>query len=405
MHIVFFNRSYYPDPEATGQYLTELAEDLVARGEKVSVICGRSYHIKKRWGLLPVKVTTRNGVRVVRAFNTQLPKRSFACRLINLGTYFVNCLLAMLLVPRPDVVVSMTDPPLLPFLAGLYARLTRARFVFAINDLYPDVGIELGAIANPVWLALLERATSFGLRQADVVTVLGDDMKQRVLRKGCPAERIRVHPYWVDCTSVRPCGRDNAFSARHGLAPSDFVVMYSGNLGLSQNLEGLLQVAAQLKHVPGLRFMIVGEGAAKTRLQAMAAELHLDGLVHFLPYQPRETLAQSLSAADLHLIPLAQGVAGCIVPCKVYGILAAGTPYVAIMDREGDVARLAEEHDCGFWCPPDSPARLKDIIEHCRANRDELERMGRNARRLAETRFARDASTRRRHEFFQSLNT
>lgn len=403
MHIVFFNRSYHPDPEATGQYLTELSEDLVAGGEEVSVICGRSYHVRGKWSLLPVKVTRRHGVRVVRAFNTQLPKSSFACRLLNLGTYFVNCLLAVLFVPRPDVVVSLTDPPVLPLLAGLYARLAGARFVFAINDLYPDVAIELGEIANPLWLTLLESATSFGLRRADVVTVLGDDMKERVVEKGCPEGKIRVQPYWVDSGDVRPCKHDNAFRAAHGLDRSDFVVMYSGNLGLSQNLEGVLQAAAQLRHVAGLRFVIVGQGAAKARLQAIASELNLDGMVRFLPYQPRETLAQSLSAADLHLIPLARGLAGCIVPCKVYGILASGTPYVAIMDRNSDVARLAEEHRCGLWCPPDSPSRLKDIIEHCRANRDELERMGRNARRLAETRFTRDGSTRRQHVLLRSL--
>ena len=403
MHIVFFNRSYHPDPEATGQYLTELAEDLVAAGERVTVICGRSYHVRDRWGLLPLKLTRRHGVRVVRAFNTRLPKSSFACRLINLGTYFVNCLLAVLFAPRPDVVVSLTDPPLLPLLAGVYARLARARFVFAINDLYPDVAVELKEIANPLYLTLLETATSFGLRRADVVTVLGDDMKERVLKKGCPEGKIRVHPYWVDCSDVRPQERDNAFRAEHGLERSDFVVMYSGNLGLSQDMESVLRAAAELSHVAGLRFVIVGEGAAKARLKAMAGRLKLDGRVRFLPYQPKEALSQSLGAADLHLIPLARGLAGCIVPCKVYGILASARPYVAIMDRGGDVARLAQENRCGLWCPPDSPSRLKDIIERCHASRDELELMGRNARRLAETRFGREASTRRVCELLRSL--
>jgi colanic acid biosynthesis glycosyl transferase WcaI len=317
VHIVFFNRSYHPDPEATGQYLTELAEDLVARGEDVSVVCGRSYHVKgRRWPLL-VAVNRRAGVRVVRAFNTQFPKRSLAGRLANLATYFATCLLAVLFVPRPDVVVCLTDPPVLPLLAATYARLMGARFVFAINDLYPDVAVELGQVSNVALLKLLAAATAFGLRHADLVTVLGDDMKAKVLVKGCPSGRVAVAPYWVDPNRVRPSKEGNRFRREAGIGPSDFVVMYSGNLGLSQCLEDVVRVAARFRDRDDVRFLIVGDGAEKRNLEGLATDLELDGKVRFFPYQPKECLGESLSAADLHLIPLAPGVAGSIVPCKV----------------------------------------------------------------------------------------
>jgi len=393
LRVLFLNRSYHPDPEATGQYLTELAEDLVRTGKQVSVICGRSYHVSERWGMLPFRIEERGGVRVIRAFNTQLPKSSFIARLVNLGTYLASCIVALLFAGRPDVVVAETDPPLLPLIGGLYARLVNARFVFVINDLYPDVALELGEVSNVVWVRLLEYATRIGLRWADLVVVLGEDMKRKVLRKGRPPRAITVIRSWVDTDQVKPVKEGNAFRRELGFGADDFVVMYSGNLGLSQSLEDVLRVAGRLRHREDVHFVIIGEGARKGALRSMAGALGLKDSVRFLTYQPKERLGESLSAADLHLIPLAKGVAGSIVPCKVYGIMASGTPYVAIMDRESDVARIAKDHNCGFWCSPDSPNSLKGRIEFACKHRDLLRAMGENGRRAAEAQFSRHQAT------------
>jgi len=393
MHIVFFNRSCYPDDEASGQFLIELTEDLASKGEAVSIVCGSSRYVRRKPGLLPLWVEVRNGVRIVRVSSTRLPKGVFLFRLINLGSYFAGCLLAVLFIARPDVVVCQTDPPLLPLVGGLYARLCGARFVFSINDLYPDVAVELGEISNPFWLRLLAFATSFGLRRAELVTVLGEDMKAKVIKKGCPPAKVVVTPYWVDTTLVRPCKEGNAFRREHGFKPSDFIVMYSGNLGLSQNLEDVMQVARDFQHLEDVHFVIVGEGVKKAKLQSIARELMLDGKVRFLPYQPREHLHESLSAADLHLVPLAPGVAGSVVPSKVYGIMASATPFLAICNRQSHVARIAEEYQCGLWCPPDSLSKLRERIEFAYNNRGRLETLGRNGRWAAEHVFQRRIAT------------
>ncbi len=403
LNIAFFNRSYHPDIEATGQYLTELTEDLTERGENVFVVCGQSYYVgrKRRWA--PVQVSRHRAVRVVRVLNTRLAKSSFPFRLANLGTYFLGCVLALFLLPRPDVVVCLTDPPLLPLLAGVYARLTGARFVFAVNDLYPDVAVALGEVSNPFWLALLDAATSFGLHQADSVVVLGECMRERVLARGCPPARASVLPYWADADQIRPCKEDNAFRAEHGFGPSDFVIMYSGNLGLSQDLEDVLNVAARFRDREGLHFVIIGEGARKKGLQRMSAELGLDGNVRFLPHQPRARLAQSLGAADLHLVPLAEGAAGTIVPSKTYGIMASGTAYLAVMDEVAEPAQLAVRHGCGLWCPPRRPDRLTELIEYACENRETLRTMGGNGRRAVEQHFTRRAGTDRYHRLLRAV--
>jgi glycosyltransferase involved in cell wall biosynthesis len=163
--------------------------------------------------------------------------------------------------------------------------------------------------------------------------------------------------------------------------------MYSGNLGLSQNLEQVLAAAELLRDEP-VQFLFVGEGAAKAGLVARAAELKLDN-VRFLPYTPKERLGESLAAADVHLIPLQRGLAGCIVPSKLYGILAAGRPYVAAVEEDSEVAHITREWQTGLRTEPDAPAGLAEAVRWCLAHRDELAEMGRRGQRLAETRFDR----------------
>lgn len=405
MHVVFFNRSYYPDPEASGQFLTELAEDLARKGERVTVVCGTSYHLDGRRRLPLPRLETHNGVRIVRIWNTRLPKSRLAFRMLNLATYLAGCLLGLCLLRRPDVVVCLTDPPLLPLLAGPYARLAGARFVFAINDLYPDVAVGLNRISNPLLLKLLETATQCGLRHAQVVTVLGEDMKARLLRKRCPAGKVVIMHHWADVDRIRPRKEGNEFRREHGFKPSDFLLMYSGNVGLSQGLEDLLHAVGGLEDSGGLHLLIVGEGADKGRLQAVAAGLGLGDRVRFLPYQPKERLDQSLSAADLHVIPMSRGVTGLLVPSKAYGIMASGTPYLAVMDEGGEVARLARRHLCGLWCPPGSVAELSLRLKSALRDREMLAVMGANGRRAAETEFSRGAASERYHRLFCSLSS
>ena len=201
-------------------------------------------------------------------------------------------------------------------------RSYRAKFVFYLQDLYPDVGVALGRIKHPLLVKLLEASTRRILFAADEVVVLGEDMRRRVLGKGYPhADRIHVIPNWVDTTQVQPCAEPNPFRERHQL-DGRFVVMFSGNLGLSQGLERVIDVAAELAGDERIRFVFVGEGAAKADVMAKARALGLNNVL-FLPYQPKGDLSASLSGADVHLVPLARGLAGLIVPSKVYGIMAA----------------------------------------------------------------------------------
>ncbi|MBX5489261.1 MAG: glycosyltransferase, partial [Mycolicibacterium hassiacum] len=303
-------------------------------------------------------------------------------RALNYLTFLVGALVAGLRAERPDVILCMTDPPMLGALAVLVARRHRAPLVVVSEDVFPEIATELGRLRNPVVVGALRRLVSFYLRRADRIVAIGETMRRRLEAKGAPAERIRVIPNWVDASQLTPRPRDNDWARGNGLA-GRFVVMHSGNIGHAQDLDSLVRAAHRLRDVPEIVFVIAGLGARRAEVMQLAADLGLDN-VHFLPYQPRERLAESLSSADVHVVGLAPGLAGYVVPSRLYGILAVGRPVIAAVDAESETAQIVVDADCGLRVPPASPDLLAAAIRDCFEGRVDLERLGRNGRAYIE---------------------
>ncbi|HEX4209482.1 MAG TPA: glycosyltransferase family 4 protein, partial [Candidatus Binataceae bacterium] len=245
-----------------------------------------------------------------------------------------------------------------------------------------------GGLRSRPLLRLLDYANRRAFAAADRVIVLGSDMSDRIIANGVAAERIAVVTDWVDCAVIRPLARN---SLRESFA-GKFVVMYSGNLGLSQQLKTVLAAAERLHDDPRVLFVLIGEGARKAWLIGQAAARGRTN-VRFLPYQPKERLSESLGAADLHLIPLNAGAAGCLVPSKVYGIMAASRPFIAMMDSESEVARLANRHGIGSVVRPGDGAALAAAIHDAAMCPDALSSMGIKARQFALRSFDRKIVT------------
>ncbi len=389
--VLFLNRSYWPDVEATGQLLTELCSDLAAAYD-VTVIAGRPNHAAAKLGRGGFHHEDHQGVHIVRVGSRTFDKRSLLSRAVGLLSYLALASWAAFRQPRPDVIVVETDPPLLGALGALLKLWHRSRLVFYLQDLYPEVGLALGKLRPGLLTWLLRQATQVGLARADRIVVLGEDMKKRVLARGIPADKIDLVPNWTDTAAVRPVEARDTLRGEWGLN-GQFVAMYSGNLGLSQGLDAVLEAARRLRTDPIL-FLFVGEGAAKAGLVERAREWGLDN-VRFLTYQPKDRLGASLGTADVHLIGLQRGLAGCIVPSKLYGILAAGKPYVAAVDDDSEVAHVTRAHDTGFLVPPDDPQALVEALRRCLRDRDGLPAMGRRGRQLAEEEYDRARSVAR----------
>ena len=326
----------------------------------------------------------RGKVSIIRTWGTRFPKSNLLGRLVNLGTYYLLAAVVAFRLPRPDVIVAETDPPLLGALAAVLKRRWGCGLVYNVQDLYPDIAEVTGGVRNPFLLELLRRANDYAYERADLIVTLGHDMAQRIVDKGVPTGKVVVVPDWVDCGRIRPL-ESNPFRRNFG---EKFVVMYSGNIGLSQQLEAVLEAADRLRDDERILFAMIGEGARKKWLEERARAMGLPNVI-FLPYQPQENLGESLSAADLHLIPLAPGAAGCLVPSKIYGILAAGRPFIAMMEENAEVAQIAREDAVGFVVRPgDVDALIRAIREAVDAP-ERLKQMGVRARRLAELRFDR----------------
>jgi colanic acid biosynthesis glycosyl transferase WcaI len=405
MHIAFFNRSYYPDTSATGQLLTDLCEGLVRdHGCRVSVIAGMPLlpahdHLVSVRGL--VGWEQHNGVEVVRARGSRLDKRRFVGRATNYVSYFLTACYAGMRIDRPDVVVALTDPPIIGLAAWLTARRAGAPLVMAYQDLFPEVAALLKDFHSDTVNNVLQAINQFLCRKADRIVALGETMRQRLIEnKGAPSERTLIIPSWADTRAIVPGTKHNAFAAAHRLTDK-FVVMHSGNLGLSQSLETVVDAAALLKQVHDLQVVFVGEGVSKPDLEARARALGLAN-VSFLPFQPKNRLSESFATADVFVVSLQQGLAGYIVPSKLYGILAAGRPYVAAVEPSCEVAAITERNRCGLVAEPSNGRALADAIMRFYNDRDLARRFGENARH-ASAAFDRSLQVARYAELFRQL--
>jgi len=228
-------------------------------------------------------------------------------------------------------------------------------------------------------VAAMER---FCLNHSSIVQIISDSFRPGLRALGVPDDRMTLAYDWVDTDLIRPLPRDNAFSREHNLTHR-FVVLYAGNVGLSQGLEHVLDAAEQLVDRQNLLFVFVGEGSSKEHLMAQARQHQLPN-VRFLPFQPRDRLPEVLASADVSLVPLRHGIGTDSLPSKTFSILASGRPLVASVDEGSETWNLVERAGAGLCIPPEDPTALAKAIVALSKDDDLRERLGRNGRNWAD---------------------
>lgn len=369
--------------------MTDLAESLVGRGFEVTALSGRGRY--NGGGSLPSR-EEYHGVRVERAWATSFGKDSTAGRLTDYLTFYLGAAWKLLVLPRHDVVMALTTPPLIGLLALAVCRLKGMKLAALVQDVYPDVGVALGTFREgSLATRLLDRLNRIVLARADRTIVLGECMRERVAAKAGSgwADSIDVIHNWADGGKIRPLaeGEANPFAEEHGLS-GHFVVQFSGNLGRVNDFDTPLEAARILRARKDIVFLFIGDGAKAGEIKEYVRRHELRN-VRLLPYQPRETLLYSLAAGQAHLVTLADGLAGLSVPSKTYGILAAGRPVLFVGDPRSDVARLVAEHRCGEVIPTGDATRLADVVSAWADDPEAAVRMGADARELFLRRFDR----------------
>jgi len=394
-HLLVFNQYYWPGVEATAHLLTELCEALADTYE-VTVVTGRLLGHEH-----DPDYERRNGVELIRVHSTAFDRAGLLQRGINYFTYLGRALRRGLTAERPDLVLCMTDPPMVGDIALLVARRFRVPLVVVSQDVFPEIAVELKRLRNPLLVGILGLLVRFYLRRADRVVAIGETMQRRLRAKGVPAERLRVIPNWVDTTSLTPQPRDNDWSQAYGL-DGRFVVMHSGNIGHAQDLETLIRAATQLDDLERLSVVLIGFGARHAEYVRLVAEARAEK-VSFLGYQPRELLSHSLSSADVHFVGLARGLAGYVVPSRLYAILAAGRPVIVGADADSETAVLVREVGCGLVVPPGRPDLLAAAIRSVAGGQHDLEEMGGRGRAWVEANADRRIALRRYEEELAEL--
>jgi colanic acid biosynthesis glycosyl transferase WcaI len=393
--LLVLNQYYWPGIEATAQLLTDLCEAL-GQDADVTVITGILHGREDE----PRRLV-RNGVEIIRVPSTSFERSKLLARATNYVTYLTNSLLRGLRVPKPDIVLCMTDPPIVADVALLVARRYRAPLIVISQDVFPEIAVQLERLENPVVMRLLRSLVSLYLRRADRIVAIGDTMRQRLEEKGAPADRVRVIPNWVDTERLAPRDRANEWARNIGL-DKKFVVMHSGNVGHAQDLDSLVRAATFLRDLDDLSIVIIGTGARHSELVALAELLEVDQ-VGFLYFQSRGVLPQSLSAADVHVVGLAPGLAGYVVPSRLYGILAVARPVIVAADPESETAQVVERIGCGIVVPPGRPELLARAIRDAHDGKYDLVEMGRRGREWVEREADRSVAVRRYRDLLGEL--
>jgi colanic acid biosynthesis glycosyl transferase WcaI len=349
MKILLMNQCFYPDRVSSAQHLTDLALELSHAGHEVTVLAGKrgyddpslSFPSRELW----------QGISIIRIPTTGMGKRARISRAVDFGIFLLCCFARLIVLPKVDIVVALTSPPLISFIAALFAQFKRAKFFNWILDLNPDEAIAAGWLRKDSFTSkMLAALLLYSTRKAQKLIVLDRFMKARLKDKGIAEEKIIIVPPWSHDRHVfyNSKGRES-FRAAQGLTDK-FVVMYSGNHSPCHPLTTLLQAARQLTHRSDIHFLFIGGGSEFSKAKEFAEQQAMIN-VHFLPYQPLDRLADTLSSADLHVAVMGNPFIGIVHPCKIYNILQIGAPFLYIGPEKSHIEDIINKlgKPCGAY--------------------------------------------------------
>lgn len=410
MKLLLLCPHFEPDLHAaTGEVMTKLVHGLAERDHRITVVTSlpwyHGHEVAAEWRGRPWRTETTPWGRIVRAWPFPTTKTDIWARALGFAGQTGLATGLALGTGSHDVVMGMSPPIFMGDAAWVLAKRCRAPFVFNTQDIFPDIAVDLGVLTNPRAIAAARRYERALYRRADAITVLSTDQRDNVTGKlsADRRNRVRIIRNFVDLERIRPVeGRDraeNPYRRRYGLEGKT-VVMYSGNVGLSQSFDLIRQAARHWADDKSIQFVINGEGAAHAEVTDWASTLDN---VTMIPFGPRHQVPRILGAADLHLVLLKRGLAASSTPSKLYGILAAGRPVLASIDEGSEVCVTVREADCGLSVPPEDGPAFLAALDKLLADENELLALGKRGRQHAESCLTPDAQAKAYEELFVEL--
>jgi colanic acid biosynthesis glycosyl transferase WcaI len=386
MHILIYSYNYHPEPIGIAPLMTELAEGLVKRGHSVRVITGMPNYPQRqiydgyrgKWYVTEEK----NGVTIQRSYLRIKSKPNLVDRLLLELSFVFTSIPQALNGWRPDVIL-LTVPPLMVSLpAALLGCLYNCPVVLNVQDILPEAAIRVGLIRNKWMIRALEALEKFAYRTADSISVIADGFVENLVKKKVSPSKIRCIPNWVDVNFIRPLPKENNAWKKANKLDDKFVVLYSGNIALTQGLETVVEAAARLRHIPEIVFAIAGESQALERLEKYCQTCGADNVV-LLPLEPREQLPSMLAGADIGLIVQKSNVISFNMPSKIPLLLASGRAIIGSVPASGTASKAIRKSGGGIVVKPESPEALAAAVMDLYNNPVKTEMLGKKGREFA----------------------
>ena len=381
MNVLIIGTLYEPDLGPSAPLFTMLSKGLVQRGNQVTVITMVPHYpsgqVSARFRGKWIWRSSENGVNVIRIGLPSVNRARLAQRLLQFFCYQIGATIAGIGL-KYDAVIAV-NPALgvwLPF-ASL-AVLRRKSAIFSVHDVYPDVGVTLGIFRNKLVINAVGSLEKYCLKHAVFVRILSESFRPGLRNLDVPDSKMVLVYDWVDTELIHPMPKVNSFLLDNNLNER-FVVLYAGNMGLSQGLENILSAAEMLSDQQDLQFVFVGDGTGRELLQTQAKQKQLKN-VQFIPFQPREKLPEVLASADISLVNLRRGIGSASLPSKTFSIMASGRPILVSVDEESETYKLIKRADAGLCVPPEDPSKLAEAILTLKQDKALCERLGRNGR-------------------------
>ncbi|MGF1541359.1 MAG: glycosyltransferase family 4 protein [Pleurocapsa sp.] len=406
MRILIYSYNYYPEPIGIAPLMTELAEGMVKRGHEVRVVTAMPWYpsgeVSPEYKGKLFAAEKINGVMVQRSYIWARKKRSLLNRVGFELSFIVTSMMQALRGWRPDVIL-LTIPGLpvaLP--ATLLGKVYNCPVILNLQDILPDAAVHVGLIKNQKVIEILKRLEKFAYSNATKISVIADGFIKNLAAKGVDTDKIVEIPNWVNVDFIKPLKLKNNYFRQENNLKNKFVVLYSGNIALTQGLETVIDAATHLKHIEEIAIVIVGESKALTRLQAHCDRVGATN-VTLLPFQPRAKLPQMLAAADIGLVIQKKNVLDFNMPSKIQVLLASGKAIIASVPSTGTAASAIRRSQGGLVTAPEDPQALADAIAQLYNNQQQTVNLGKQGRAFAEKNYAFESALDKYEQLFESV--
>jgi colanic acid biosynthesis glycosyl transferase WcaI len=409
--ILILSLVFRPDNVSTAQIMGDLAVDFKARGHEVFVITTVPHYnndpvalekqpLQRCWGKLLQK-SIYCGMQVWHAWMPRKGRNKLLRILAWIGFHLITTMAGLGSRFKPDIILAPSPPLTIGVSAWLLGLRHHCPFIYNVQEIYPDVAVNLGVFKSGFIIGLLLKLERFVYAKAKALAIISEGMAARIHAKNIPPDKICIIPNFVDINDFRPLPKVNHFSLQHGLRDK-FVVSYAGNMGKPQGLDALLEAADIVRDMSQIHFLLMGDGSERTHLIEKAHHLQLPNIT-ILPYQPYHLMAEAYAAADTSFVSQAPGTSSDGIPSKVYRIMACARPVIACTDLDSDLARLLVKAGGGVVVPSGDAKKLANAIQQAFLQRDVWHENGIKARNFIIENYSRSTISMRYNELIGEI--